>query len=146
MGPNAELERALGSLMAGTSFFIAAIIVARIFLSILLPDPGQETLALLPVAALFLGFGSLGLWMRLRQTSKTLTVGWVPPRRTARGLHHHRSLIPWEEIERLELEPNGSHILVRLRAGESFRVKVKDLGPSVYQHLSHRVPVTGSLR
>jgi len=40
----------------------------------------------------------------------------------------------------IELEPGASRLTVHKRGGESFRVKLGELGPMVYQELTRRIP------
>jgi len=138
VGPFGNFESATGTIMAGVSFFIAVFFLATMVFGLLNPVPGQEPLALAPVVLLFLGFGTFGLVMRLRQTSVVYVDGWAPPRKTFRRPHNHRSFVKWQEIEHLKIRPDVSRMTVHLRTGESFRVKLKEVGPAVYQELVRR--------
>ena len=146
VGPPGNFEGFIGTTMAGFSFLIAGFALARMVFGLLNPVLGQEPLALAPIAVIFLGFGALGLTMRLRQTSVVYVDGWAPPRRTFRRPHNHRSFVKWQEIERGEMGPGVSRMTVRLRTGESFQVKLPELGPLVYQELARRVPIVASTR
>jgi hypothetical protein len=141
VGPSGKFEHAIGTLMAGASLFIAAVSLARMGFGFVTPVPGQEPLALAPFVILFVGFGTLGLFMRLRQTSIAYADGWVPPRKTLRQPRNHRPFIKWQDIDHARLGPGPSGMTVHLRTGQSFRVKLKEIGPDVYREIGRRIPI-----
>lgn len=150
VGPSGNFENATGTFMAGASFFIAVVFLARAALVPLVS--GEEVpWPIVPFVTLFFGLGALGLVMRLRQTSTVYPDGWAPPRKAFRRAHNHRSLLKWSEIEVIRMSRRDVEIyriatesagmLVTLRSGEDFRVKLSELGPDVYRELLRRVPV-----